>query len=104
MITSLLYLRKKKKKKKGGAIKRPVEENAFDEFDENELPRFLKELFIEMFIYSNFFQFNGSDHKIVISEIKENTADKMIISIRIERKNIPLVLAQHQIAPSIEAS
>lgn len=100
----IVIFTKKKKKKKGGAIKRPVEENAFDEFDENELPRFLKELFIEMFIYSNFFQFNGSDHKIVISEIKENTAEKMIISIRIERKNIPLVLAQHQIAPSIEAS
>ena len=100
--TFVIVFSKSKKKKKGGAIKRPVEEIAFDAFNDDDLQIFLKEVFIEIFIYSNFFHFNGNDNKIVTSEIKENTADKMVISIKVERKNIPLVLDQHQIAPNIQ--
>ena len=77
--TFVIVFSKSKKKKKGGAIKRPVEEIAFDAFNDDDLQIFLKEVFVEIFIYSNFFHFNGNDNKIVTSEIKENTADKTIV-------------------------
>lgn len=95
---------KSKKRKKGGAIKRPVEEAVFDAFNEKDLPDFLKEVCVEMFVYSNFCHFNGDDHRIVTSEVEVNDQEKLVVKIKVERNKIPLVLAQHQIAPSRDVS
>lgn len=89
-----------KNKKIGGAIKRPLEENAFDCFSEIDLCLYLKEIFLEMFIYSNFFKFNGSDSKVVSSSIVESSEKEIKVEISIERKGISLALADRQLEPS----
>lgn len=86
-------------KKKGGAIKRPPEESAFDAIRDNELRSFLKDFFIEMFVYSNFCQFNGSDHNIVTVKVDSKNGSKINFSVKIERKGKPLALAQRQVMP-----
>lgn len=89
-----------KNKKNGGAIKRPLEEKAFDCLSENEIEEFLEEIFIELFIYSNFFCFNGDDNHMVTTSIIENTKKVLQISIHINNKKAPLALADRQVLPS----
>lgn len=89
-----------KNKKNGGAIKRPLEEKAFDCLSENEIKEFLEEIFIELFIYSNFFCFNGDDNHMVTTSIVENTKKVLQISIHINNKKSPLALADRQVLPS----
>lgn len=93
-------LTKLKKKKKGGAIKRPVAESAFDAINEAELATFMKEVLIEIFVYSNFFQFNGEWHDIVTSVVKDNDETKMTVVTTVARPGIQLALAQRQVLPS----
>lgn len=87
-------------KKKGGAIKRPYEEKAFDNIQINELPLFLQEIFIEIFIYSNFFLFNGSDNHMVRSSISKSTTKETIIDICVCHPEKSLALADRQVLPS----
>lgn len=92
-----------KKKKKGGAIPRPIEEHAFDRIldtDKNKLPLFFKEIFSEIFIYSNFCLFNGDDYNIIKTKVSDETDEKMEIEIIIERDGNPLALADRQVRPS----
>ena len=96
-----LCLTKLKKKKKGGAIKRPVAEGALDKIKENDLASFLKEVFIEIFVYSNFFLFNGGRHDIVSSVIKDNDDTKITVISKVSRPGIQLALAQRQVLPSM---
>ena len=85
ITTSLiLFLQKARREKKGGAIKRPVEEAAFDAFNEKDLPDFLKEVCVEMFVYSNFCHFNGDDHRIVTSEVDVNDQEKLVVKIKVQ--------------------
>ena len=95
-----IKLTKLKKKKKGGAIKRPPTEGAFDMINEKELHIFLKEVFIEIFVYSNFFKFNGERHDIVSSSIQHNDDASMTIITSISRPNAQLALAQRQVMPT----
>lgn len=88
-------------KKKGGAIKRPPEESAFDAIKDKELRSFLKDFFIEMFVYSNFCQFNGADHNIVAVKVISKDGSKIIFSVKIERKGKSLALAQRQVLPEV---
>lgn len=91
---------KEKMKKKGGAIKRPVEEGAFDSIVEGELNTFMKEIMLELFVNSNFFQFNGERHDIVTSEIVENNDKRIVIGTKVFRPGSALALAQSQVLPS----
>ena len=93
-------LKKSKKKIKGGAIKRPVAEGAFDTINEGELATFMKEVMIEIFVYSNFFQFNGECHDVVSSDVEHDSADRMSILTKVARPGIALALAQRQVMPS----
>ena len=95
-------LNKNKKKIKGGAIKRPVEEGAFDKIKEEELATFIKEVLIELFVYSNFFKFNGDKHDIVSSETVEDDDKHITVVSRVSRPGIALALAQSQVMPSME--
>lgn len=94
-------LKKSKKKIKGGAIKRPVAEGAFDKINEGELVTFMKEVMVEIFVYSNFFQFNGERHDIVSSEVEYDNADRLSILTTVARPGIALALAQRQVMPSM---
>jgi hypothetical protein len=94
-------LKKSKKKTRGGAIKRPVAEGAFDKINEGELATFMKEVLTEIFVYSNFFQFNGERHDIVSSEVEYDNADRMSILTTVARPGIALALAQRQVMPSM---
>lgn len=92
-----------KKKKKGGAIPRPIEEHAFDcimDNDENKLPLLFKEMFSEIFIYSNFCLFNGEDYNIITTKVLNDTKENLEIGIIIERDGKPLALADRQVRPS----
>jgi hypothetical protein len=95
-------LNKSKKKIKGGAIKRPVEEGALDNIVESELATFMKEVLIELFVYSNFFMFNGDNHNIVSSETEEDDDKHLTVVTRVSRPGIALALAQSQVMPSME--
>ena len=95
-------LTKSKKKKKGGAIKRPVSEGAFDNIEEKELDTFMKEVLTELFVYSNFFQFNGDRHDVVTSEILSDDDKYMTIRAKISRPGAQLALAQRQVMPSMD--
>ena len=94
-------LNKSKQKIKGGAIKRPVAEGAFDKIKEDELATFMKEVLIEIFVYSNFFQFNGERHDIVSSEVEYDNVDWLSILTTVARPGIALALAQRQVMPSM---
>lgn len=94
-------LNKSKQKIKGGAIKRPVAEGAFDKIKEDELATFMKEVLIEIFVYSNFFQFNGERHDIVSSEVEYDNSDRLSILTTVARPGIALALAQRQVMPSM---
>lgn len=96
-----IHMTKDLHKKKGGAIKRPPEESAFDAIKDNELRAFLKDFFIEMFVYSNFCQFNGADHNIVTVKVDSKNGSKINFSVKIERKGKSLALAQRQVLPEI---
>lgn len=98
--TFLVLLRIQKKKIKGGAIKRPYEEILFDKIETKDLPIFLQEIFTEMFIYSNFFQFNGEDNHIVKAKINNDKTKELELEIKIERSGKPLALAERQLVPS----
>lgn len=87
-------------KKKGGAIKRPYEEKAFDNIPIDELPLFLQEIFIEIFIYSNFFLFNGNDNHMVKSSITKSTTKETIVDISVCHPEKSLSLADRQVLPS----
>lgn len=93
-------LKKSKKKLKGEAIKRPVAEGAFDKINEDKLATFMKEVMIEIFVYSNFFQFNGERHDIVSSDVEYDSADRISILTKVARPGIALALAQRQVMPS----
>ena len=95
---------KLKKKKKGGAIKRPTGEGAFDRIREEDLALFMKEVLIEIFVYSNFFLFNGERHDIVSSVVKANDETKMIVVSKVSRPGFQLALAQRQVLPSREGA
>lgn len=96
-----VQLKKSKRKIKGGAIKRPVAEGAFDKIHEGELATFMKEVLIEIFVYSNFFNFNGERHDIISSEVEYDDADKISILSKVLRPGIALALAQRQVMPSM---
>lgn len=85
--------------KKGGAIKRPPEEKAFDKISSKELVIFLREIFTELFIYSNFFQYNGNDTHIVKSSLESDNEKETNIKIRVFRKGMILALTDHQVRP-----
>ena len=96
-----INFRIQKKKIKGGAIKRPTEEHAFDSImDTNKVSDFLKEMFTEMFIYSNFGEFNGEDNNIISTKIVNDTSKEIEIEVKIERDGKPLALADRQVRPS----
>lgn len=98
--TFLVVLKIQKKKIKGDAIKRPYEEILFDKIETTELPAFMQEMFIEMFIYSNFFQFNGEDDHIVKAKINNNKTKELELEIKIERSGKSLALAERQVVPT----
>lgn len=89
-----------KAKKRGGAIKRPLEENAFDKIEQGELKSFLREFFIEMFVYSNFFLFNGVDLNFISTHILEDSEKTIKIQILVSRPGKQLALADRQVLPS----
>lgn len=89
-----------KVKKNGGAIKRLHEERAFDAILSDDIELFLKEFFTEIFIYSNFFRFNGEDNHIITTNIHHDTNKEIAINIKIARKGVALALADHQVMPS----
>lgn len=97
-----VLLKKLKRKSKGGAIKRPVAEGAFDKIKEDELATFMKEILIEIYVYSNFFQFNGERHDIVSSAVQYDDENRMTILSKVSRPGISLALAQRQVMPSME--
>ena len=97
----IVMLTKLKKKKKGGAIKRPVAEGAFDKINEGELHIFMREVLIELFVYSNFFQFNGDRHDVVTSEVLSNDDKRIITLSTISSPGAQLALAQRQVVPSM---
>lgn len=94
-----LDMSKQTRKKKGGAVKRPPEETAFDAIVDTELRPFLKDFFIEMFVYSNFCQYNGDNHNIVTAKVERPDPSIVLFHVKIERPGKPLALAQRQVVP-----
>jgi hypothetical protein len=100
----LVLFNKQNKIKKGGALKRPPEENAFNNLSSREIVSFLKEIFTEIFIYSNFYQFNGDDNHIVESSLKSECEKETFVKIKILRRGMPLALTDYQVRPSKNAN
>lgn len=94
-----LDMTKQTHKKKGGAVKRPPEETAFDAIIDTELRPFLKDFFIEMFVYSNFCQYNGDNHNFVTVKVERPDPSVVLFHVKIERPGNPLALAQRQVVP-----
>ena len=94
-----LDMTKQTHKKKGGAVKRPPEETAFDAIVDAELRPFLKDFFAEMFVYSNFCQFNGNNHNIVSVKVERPNPSVVLFHVKIERIGKPFALAQRQVVP-----
>lgn len=98
--TFIVKLTLNKVKKKGGAIPRPIEEYAFDSLPLHELSNFLQELLTEMFLYSNFFQYNGDDNHIVSSYDRYDDDKIKVVEVIVSRPNKQLALADSQVIPS----
>lgn len=87
------------KDKKGLSIKRPDLESAIDSIDINLLPLFIKELLIEMFIYSNFYEYNGPNQSIISHRVVKRKNNSLELDFCISRKGAAIALAHHQIRP-----
>ena len=96
----LILFNKQNKIKKSGAFKRPPEENAFNNLSSKEIVAFLKEIFTEIFIYSNFYQFNGDDNHIVESSLNCDSGKETLVKISILSRGTPLALTDSQVRPS----